>query len=160
MAKKKNYTVRVAYKVYDYYDVQATSEERAIKKALEESSNDSLNDFMQEGEGEGIVTIVNGKIVKPKQKDDEMEVLIAYDDEDGSKHVIATMRDADWKTGCKEQQMKKFLTDHYSAWLDGCDDEERKDYEEEIGEAAARLAVGQAAECCGDDLYFETVTFI
>ena len=69
MAKKKKFTVRVAYKVYDYYDVEATSEERAIEKALEQSSEDSLNDFIQEGEGEGLVTIIDGKPVEPKKRE-------------------------------------------------------------------------------------------
>ena len=67
MAKKKKFTVRVAYKVYEYYDVEATSEERAIEKALEQSSEDSLNDFIQEGEGEGLVTIIDGKPVEYKK---------------------------------------------------------------------------------------------
>lgn len=67
MAKKKKYTVRVAYKVYDYYDVEATSEERAIEMALEQSADDSLNDFIQEGRGEGLVTIIDGKPVEPKK---------------------------------------------------------------------------------------------
>ena len=67
MAKKKKFTVRVAYKVCDYYDVEATSEERAIEKALEQSSEDSLNDFIEQGEGEGIVTQINGKSVEPKK---------------------------------------------------------------------------------------------
>ena len=155
MAKKKKFTVRVSYKVYDYYDVEATSEERAIEKALEQS-RDSLNDFMQEGEGEGLVTIINGKPVEPKP--DEMEVLVAYDD--GIHDNIATMSDKDWKTGCKEQRMKAFLLDHYSEWLDGCTDDDRKEYEDEIEEAATRLSVGLSATCCGDDLYFETVTLI
>lgn len=90
----------------------------------------------------------------------EMEVLVAYDDEDGSHQNIATMSDKDWKTGCKVERMKTFLMEHYSAWLDGCDDESRKEYEDEIAEAATRLSVGLPAECCGDDLHFETVTFI
>jgi hypothetical protein len=159
MAKKKKFTVRVSYKVYDYYDVEATSEKRAIEKALEQS-RDSLNDFMQEGEGEGLVTIINGKPVEPKRRADEMEVLVAYDDGDGIHDNIATMSDKDWKTGCKEQRMKEFLLNHYSEWLDGCTDDDRKEYEDEIEEAATRLSVGLSATCCGDDLYFETVTLI
>lgn len=73
MAKKKKFTVRVAYKVYDYYDVEATSEERAIEKALEQSSEDSLNDFIQEGKGEGLVTIIDGKPVEPKKREREWQ---------------------------------------------------------------------------------------
>ena len=42
---KKKYEVRVAYVVYDYYNVVAESEEEAIEKAKEQASEDSLNDF-------------------------------------------------------------------------------------------------------------------
>ena len=159
MATKKEYTVKVAYRVYDYYDIEATSEEQAIKKALEIAGESSLIDFMQDGEGEAIITEINRKSVKPKYKADEMEVLIAYDDSDDSKEAIATMKEAD-RDGRKGEQLKRFLTDHYSAFLDACDDEGRKEYEEDIADAAARLAIGLPAECCGDDLYFETVKFI
>ena len=103
---------------------------------------------------------VNELYRKSAEEHREMEVLVAYDDEDGSHHNIATMSDKDWKTGCKEQRMKAFLLNHYSAWLDSCTDDDRKEYEDEIGEAATRLSVGLSATCCGDDLYFETVTLI
>lgn len=80
MTKKKQYTVRVSYKVYDYYDVDATSEEKAIEKALEKAGDDSLNDFMQEGDGEGVVTIINGKPTEPKRDDEPDEVLVLFDE--------------------------------------------------------------------------------
>ena len=159
MAKKRNYTVRVSYTVYDYSEVEAKSRQDAIEQALEQSSEDSLNDFMQEGEGEGIVTTVNGKSVTPKHKANEMEVLVAYDEEDGSYHNLATMKDSDW-TGCKTEAMRQFLMEHYAAWLDCVDDEERERYVEEINEAADRLSVGISSDCCGDNLYWETVTNI
>ena len=76
MAKKKKFTVRVAYKVYDYYDVEATSEKRAIEKALEQSSEDSLNDFIQEGDGEGLVTIIDGKPTEPKRDKEPEKVYV------------------------------------------------------------------------------------
>lgn len=96
---------------------------------------------------------------EPEKKDDEMEVLVAYDYEDGSRHNLATMKSSDW-TGSKTEAMHKFLQEHYEAWLDGCDDKERDEYLEEIKEAADLLSVGTSADCCGDNLYWETVTNI
>ena len=124
--------------------------------------NDVETNVSQEVTGDhytAVVKEVNIKPAKRKGKGKEMEVLVAYDEEDGSHHNIAAMSEADW-TGCKEEQMKQFLLNHYSAWLDSCDDDDRKEYEEEIAEAASRLCTGIAATCCGDDLYFETVTLI
>lgn len=91
-------------------------------------------------------------------KTNKMEVLIAHDYEDGSSHVIATMSAADQQEGNKAQPMCEFLTDHYAAWLDTVDEEDREDYIREIEEAVERLANGESAECCGDCLYWETVT--
>lgn len=91
----------------------------------------------------------------------EMEVLIAYEDEDGTKEAIAAMRDSSWKNGEKVDAMREFLMGHYGDWLDGCsDDEERQEYVEQIEEAASNLACGGSAHCCGDDLFWETVTYI
>ena len=80
MAKKKQYTVRVSYKVYDYYDVDATSEEKAIEKALEKAGDDSLNDFMQEGDGEGVVTIINGKPTEHKRDNEPEKIWVLFDE--------------------------------------------------------------------------------
>ena len=90
MAKKKQYTVRVSYKVYEYYDVDATSEEKAIEKALEKAGDDSLNDFMQEGDGEGVVTIINGKPTEPKRDDEPEKVWIVKQEsnDDGEMHFF------------------------------------------------------------------------
>ena len=161
MAKKRQYTVKVMYTVYDYYTVNATSKEQAMEQALEDAQEDSLNDFMQEDEGTAVVTMVDGKSVESEKKDDEMEVLVAYDDEDGSRHNLATMKSSDW-TGDKTEAMHKFLLEHYEAWLDhdDFDDEKRNEYLEEIKEAADLLSVGRSADCCGDSLYWETVTHI
>ena len=98
-------------------------------------------------------------MAKKKNNENEMEVLVAYDYEDGSRHNLATMKSSDW-TGSKKEAMHKFLLEHYEAWLDGCDDEERDEYLDEIKEAAALLSVGTSADCCGDNLYWETVTNI
>jgi len=159
MAKKRKYTVKVKYTVYDYYTVNATSKEQAMEQALEDAQEDSLNDFMQEDEGMAVVTMVDGKSVESEKKDDEMEVLVVYDHEDGSRNNLATMKSCDW-TGDKTEAMHKFLLDQYEAWLDVCDDKKRDEYLEEIKEAADLLSVGQSADCCGDSLYWETVTHI
>lgn len=98
-------------------------------------------------------------MTKKKHNENEMEVLVAYDDVDGSRNNLATMKSSDW-TGSKTKAMHKFLLEQYEAWLDGCDDEERDKCLEEIKEAADRLSVGISADCCGDNLYWETVTNI
>lgn len=124
--------------------------------------DDVESNGMQEVTGDHYTAEVKEVIVKPAKRKSvgkEMEVLVAYDDEDGSHHNIAAMSEADW-TGCKEEQMKQFLLNHYSAWFDCCDDDDRKEYEEEIAEAASRLCRGISASCCGDELYFKTVTLI
>jgi len=69
MTQKKQYTVRVSYKVYDYYTIEAKNEQEAIEQALEASSEDSLNDFTQQGDGEALVTQINGKPVEPKKSE-------------------------------------------------------------------------------------------
>ena len=69
MARNKKYTVRVSYKVYDYYTIEAKNEQEAIEQALEVSATDSLNDFTQDGEGEAIVTMIGNKSVEPEKKD-------------------------------------------------------------------------------------------
>lgn len=91
MAKKRQYTVRVSYKVYDYYNVDATSEEKAIEKALEKAGDDSLNDFMQEGEGEGVVTIVDGKPTEPKRDKEPEKVYVFTADQAWDGEVADTI---------------------------------------------------------------------
>ena len=110
MAKKKKFTVRVAYKVYDYYDVEATSEERAIEQALEKAGNDSLNDFMQEGEGEGRVTIINGKPVEPKKTEPQyVWVFTAEQAWDGE--VADTIVRAFPTEEAAQKYMREFIND-------------------------------------------------
>ena len=57
-------------------------------------------------------------MAKKKHNENEMEVLVAYDYEDGSHNNLATMKSSDW-TGGKKEAMHKFLLKHYWAWLDG-----------------------------------------
>ena len=64
---KKRYEVRVAYIVYDYYNVVAESEDEAKELATNEASDDSLNDFqLQE-------TIASIESVEDYDGDDEDE---------------------------------------------------------------------------------------
>jgi len=95
MARKKKYTVRVAYKVYDYYTIEAKNEQEAIEQALETSATDSLNDFTQDGEGEAIVTMIGNKSVEPEQEHgkqieldyDAGDVVTWHCDDDGQDHT-------------------------------------------------------------------------
>ena len=97
MARNKKYTVRVSYKVYDYYTIEAKNEQEAIEQALEVSSEDSLNDFMQDGEGEAIVTMIGNKSVEPtKEQEHGKQIELDYDagdtvtwhcDDDGQDHT-------------------------------------------------------------------------
>lgn len=142
MAKKKKYTVRVAYKVYDYYDVEATSEERAIEKALEESADDSLNDFIQEGRGEGLVTIIDGKPVEPKKPEPQYvwvftaeqawdgetaDVIVkafgteeaahkymqSFIHDDGDESIEAYVKDKGWEVEMDEPDLYRAYNDGY-----------------------------------------------
>ena len=167
MAKKKRYTVRVAYKVYDYYDVEATSEKRAIEMALEQSADDSLNDFIQDGEGEGLVTIINGKPVKPKYKENEMEVLFAVDKDDNYKHAICVMKEKYWKDDSKrldiEKALKDFLGDRLKEYFedDYFDDlTSQEEKESEFENTVDLLAGGGMSDFMDYELYWETVTSI
>lgn len=97
MAQKKQYTVRVSYKVYDYYTIEAKNEQEAIEQALETSATDSLNDFIQDGEGEAIVTMIGNKSVEPtKEQEQGKQIELDYDagdtvtwhcDDDGQDHT-------------------------------------------------------------------------
>lgn len=97
MARNKKYTVRVSYKVYDYYTIEAKNEQEAIEQALEVSSEDSLNDFMQDGDGEAIVTMIGNKSVEPEQEQEHgKQIELDYDagdvvtwhcDDDGQDHT-------------------------------------------------------------------------
>ena len=167
MARKKKYTVRVAYKVYEYYDVEATSEERAIEQALEKADEDSLNDFIQEGKGEGLVTIINGKPVKPKYKANEMEVLFAVDKDDNYKHAICVMNEKYWKDESKrldiEKALKDFLGDRLKEYFedDYFDDlTSQEEKESEFENTVDLLAGGGMADFMDYELYWETATFI
>lgn len=97
MAKNKKYTVRVSYKVYDYYTIEAENEQEAIEQALETSATDSLNDYTQDGDGEAIVTMIDNKSVEPtKEQEHGKQIELDYDagdivtwhcDDDGQDHT-------------------------------------------------------------------------
>ena len=97
MARNKKYQVRVSYKVYDYYTIEAKSEQEAIEQALEVSATDSLNDFTQDGEGDAIVTMIGNKEVEPKrERKTGKQINLDYDagdivtwhcDDDGCDHT-------------------------------------------------------------------------
>ena len=153
MARKKKYTVRVAYKVYDYYTIEAKNEQEAIEQALETSATDSLNDFTQDGEGEAIVTMIDNKPVEPEKKEQETIMVLYFVDEDNTKDMLLAARKSDLEAGNKRQEIEQclretFNIDERKEWED-CDPE---GMERGLQKAADKLAKGEQA-------YFDTYDF-
>ena len=153
MAKNKKYTVRVSYKVYDYYTIEAKNEQEAIEQALEVSATDSLNDFTQDGEGEAIVTMIGNKSVEPEKKEQEAIMVLYFVDEDNTKDMLLAARKSDLEAGNKRQEIEQclretFNIDERKEWED-CDPE---GMERGLQKAADKLAKGEQA-------YFDTYDF-
>ena len=153
MAKNKKYTVRVSYKVYDYYTIEAKNEQEAIEQALETSATDSLNDYTQDGEGEAIVTMIGNKPVEPEKKEQEAIMVLYFVDEDNTKDMLLAARKSDLKAGNKRQEIEKVLRETFNIderkeWED-CDPE---GMERGLQKAADKLAKGEQA-------YFDTYDF-
>jgi hypothetical protein len=153
MARNKKYTVRVAYKVYDYYTIEAKNEQEAIEQALEVSATDSLNDFTQDGEGEAIVTMIGNKSVEPEKKEQEAVMVLYFVDEDNTKDMLLAARKSDLEAGSKRQEIEQCLRDTFNIderkeWED-CDPE---GMERGLQKAADKLAKGEQA-------YFDTYDF-
>ena len=159
MARKKKYTVRVAYKVYDYYTIEAKNEQEAIEQALEVSATDSLNDFTQDGEGEAIVTMIGNKSVEPEKKANEIEVLYSVDDEN-TKDSILAMHESGYRNDSKRDIIEKELRRIYCVddWSE--DEHEQAEHEKEFQEAVDQLAMGISVHFDHDDIFWETVTII
>ena len=153
MARNKKYTVRVSYKVYDYYTIEAKNEQEAIEQALEVSATDSLNDFTQDGEGEAIVTMIDNKPVEPEKKEQEAIMVLYFVDEDNTKDMLLAARKSDLEAGNKRQEIEQclretFNIDERKEWED-CDPE---GMERGLQKAADKLAKGEQA-------YFDTYDF-
>jgi hypothetical protein len=153
MARNKKYTVRVAYKVYDYYTIEAKNEQEAIEQALETSATDSLNDYTQDGEGEAIVTMIDNKPVEPEKKEQEAIMVLYFVDEDNTKDMLLAARKSDLEAGNKRQEIEQclretFNIDERKEWED-CDPE---GMERGLQKAADKLAKGEQA-------YFDTYDF-
>ena len=153
MAKNKKYTVRVSYKVYDYYTIEAENEQEAIEQALETSATDSLNDYTQDGDGEAIVTMIDNKPVEPEKKEQEAIMVLYFVDEDNTKDMLLAARKSDLEAGNKRQEIEQclretFNIDERKEWED-CDPE---GMERGLQKAADKLAKGEQA-------YFDTYDF-
>jgi hypothetical protein len=153
MAKNKKYTVRVSYKVYDYYTIEAENEQEAIEQALETSATDSLNDYTQDGDGEAIVTMIDNKPVEPEKQEQETIMVLYFVDEDNTKDMLLAARKSDLEAGNKRQEIEQclretFNIDERKEWED-CDPE---GMERGIQKAADKLAKGEQA-------YFDTYDF-
>lgn len=153
MAKNKIYTVRVSYKVYDYYTIEAENEQEAIEQALETSATDSLNDYTQDGDGEAIVTMINNKSVEPEKKEQEAIMVLYFVDEDNTKDMLLAARKSDLEAGNKRQEIEQCLRETFNI-------DERKEWEDcdpegmdrGLQKAADKLAKGGQA-------YFDTYDF-
>lgn len=153
MARNKKYTVRVAYKVYDYYTIEAENEQEAIEQALETSATDSLNDYTQDGDGEAIVTMIDNKPVEPEKKEQEAIMVLYFVDEDNTKDMLLAARKSDLEAGNKRQEIEQCLRETFNI-------DERKEWEDcdpegmdrGLQKAADRLAKGEQA-------YFDTYDF-
>lgn len=153
MARKKKYTVRVAYKVYDYYTIEAENEQEAIEQALETSATDSLNDYTQDGDGEAIVTMIDNKPVEPEKQEQETIMVLYFVDEDNTKDILLAARKSDLEAGNKRQEIEQCLRETFNI-------DERKEWEDcdpegmdrGLQKAADKLAKGEQA-------YFDTYDF-
>ena len=166
MARNKKYQVRVSYKVYDYYTIEAKSEQEAIEQALEVSATDSLNNFTQDGEGEAIVTMIGNKSVEPEKKANEIEVLFAVDSEDNTKISICAMHESGWKDGSKREAIDKavrdflgdilteYIEDPYKAHINDKSEEEKK---AEFDDTISKLASGMNTDFLWYELFWLSV---
>lgn len=166
MAKNKKFTVRVSYKVYDYYTIEAKNEQEAIEQALETSATDSLNDYTQDGDGEAIVTMIGNKSVEPEKKSNEIKVLYAVDSEDNTKQAICATSEANWNDGSKrgaiDKAMRDFLgdilteyiEDPYEAHINDKSEDEKK---AEFADTINKLASGQDSEFLWYELFWRSV---
>ena len=153
MARNKKYTVRVAYKVYDYYTIEAENEQEAIEQALETSVTDSLNDFMQDGDGEAIVTMIDNKPVEPEKKEQEAIMVLYFVDEDNTKDMLLAARKSDLEAGNKRQEIEQCLRETFNI-------DERKEWEDcdpEGMDRGLQKAAGKLAK--GEQAYFDTYDF-
>ena len=153
MARNKKYTVRVAYKVYDYYTIEAENEQEAIEQALETSATDSLNDYTQDGDGEAIVTMIDNKPVEPEKKEQEAIMVLYFVDEDNTKDMLLAARKSDLEAGNKRQEIEQCLRETFNI-------DERKEWEDcdpEGMDRGLQKAAGKLAK--GEQAYFDTYDF-
>ena len=165
MAKNKKYTVRVSYKVYDYYTIEAKNEQEAIEQALETSATDSLNDYTQDGDGEAIVTMIGNKSVEPEKKANEIKVLYAVDSEDNTKQAICATSEG-WQDGSKREAIDKavrdflgeilteYIEDPYDAHINDKSEDEKKT---EFADTINKLASGQDTDFLWYELFWRSV---
>lgn len=166
MAKNKKYTVRISYKVYDYYTIEAENEQEAIEQTLEASATDSLNDYTQDGDGEAIVTMIDNKPVEPEKKSYEIKVLYAVDSEDNTKQAICATSESNWQDGSKREAIDKavrdflgdilteYIEDPYEAHINDKSEDEKK---AEFADTINKLASGQDSEFLWYELFWRSV---
>lgn len=160
MAKNKKYTVRVSYKVYDYYTIEAENEQEAIEQALEVSSEDSLNDFTQDGDGEAIVTMIDNKPVEPEKKcNDRVRVLCFCDTTDNTKGVLLVTKAGGnpWDNRqAIDNAIRCAFYDQYEAEGVHPADEDEEVFEQVLD----KLAAGQDADLYEYEIFWENTVMV
>lgn len=159
MAKNKKYTVRVSYKVYDYYTIEAKNEQEAIEQALEVSATDSLNDYTQDGDGEAIVTMIGNKSVEPENKEKMVRVLCYCDTTDNTKGVLLVTK-IDGSLWEKRQAIDNAIRcafyDQYEAEGVHPADEDEDEFEQVLD----KLASGQNADLYEYEIFWENTVMV
>lgn len=159
MAKNKKYTVRVSYKVYDYYTIEAKNEQEAIEQALETSATDSLNDYTQDGDGEAIVTMIGNKSVEPENKEKMVRVLCYCDTTDNTKGVLLVTK-IDGSLWEKRQAIDNAIRcafyDQYEAEGVHPADEDEDEFEQVLD----KLASGQNADLYEYEIFWENTVMV
>ena len=159
MAKNKKYTVRVSYKVYDYYTIEAENEQEAIEQALETSATDSLNDYTQDGEGEAIVTMIGNKSVEPENKEKRVRVLCYCDTTDNTKGVLLVTK-IDGSLWEKRQAIDNAIRcafyDQYEAEGVHPADEDEDEFEQVLD----KLAAGQNADLYEYEIFWDNTVMV
>lgn len=92
----------------------------------------------------------------------EMYVLTSYDNEDGTRQIIAAMDFSDKRTTLQRSSALGYLLNrHYTSWIDYCKDADKERYLTEICEASKALSNKDCvADCCGDFLSWKQVETI
>ncbi len=159
MAKNKEYTVRVSCKVCAYYSIEAENEQEATEQALAIKATDSLNDYIQVGNSEAIVTMIDNKPVEPEKKEKRVRVLCYCDTTDNTKGVLLVTR-IDGSLWEKRQAIDNAIRcafyDQYEAEGVHPADEDEDEFEQVLD----KLAAGQNADLYEYEIFWDNTVMV